>query len=172
MGLLSSSLCVVSHTYSMYSALLMHFQFAFPCGGRWRGWRRWGQKNPWSHGQRSVKGTEGRPGHGETHHVEPGWGGRPGWNLHPQVGGHLLSTGYFLCLTLFLLTRVFLHLKTGNAVIRWCCMTWLSMCSTHAVGMQLSSCVCSSESRGDPWPGPVSWPSAAVCPSVLLDTKP
>lgn len=66
----------------------MSLQFAFSCWrGRWRGRRRWRQtkpQSPWPR-QRSVEGTDGRPGHDKTCHVEPGWRGWPGSNLHVQV---------------------------------------------------------------------------------------
>lgn len=46
--------------------------------------------------------------------------------------------------------------KVVTSVIILCCFSWLALCSPHAVGMQLSSCACSSKLRGDPWPGLVS----------------
>ncbi len=98
--------CILPPIFFFYSTFL-RFQFALPCRGqwRWRGWRRCGQKRPRcpGHRQRSVPGTEEWPGHGETRHAEPGWGGRPGSNLHLQVGGLFINAAYFSCLPSFFL---------------------------------------------------------------------
>lgn len=100
------------------------FKFTFCCGGQWRWWRRCTQEWTWSpwHGQRSVEGSERRPGHVETHHVQPRWRWWLGSDLHIQVGGHLFTKlcNIFHVYCIYFLSQCVLYSFCRNAIAQLC----------------------------------------------------